>query len=236
MYKSILAILLVGLLSAPALAGPPPIGPGAQEYGWGVNCQDWQYEFGVYQDYGLHDGDIPEFCTGDIEGWTMFPRPDMGRIFMASGGIELWIELYASMTCYNIRWQFHRITDETVYIYFYVYGFVSTNSVIRVMVSRGNLIFIDDKFGPDYGDGDGMEIPVYYAGDYGPYVPGQSEPPILETQEEIEQMYDQFSPFEFFEVGPCDWWWAFIGYACIRYHTYEGYYRLVIDVCPVPYL
>jgi len=231
MYKSILVILLAGLLAAPAMAVPPPIDPydpGAGE-GWGINCDTWQYAGGFYQDFGLYNHD----------GWHLqWPMdPNDRRIFKAIGSIELWIELYASMTCHNIHWQFHRITDQQVYIYFYVYGYVFSNSVINVEVQGGDLRFVDDKFGPNAGD-NGGRIAVYYAYSSGDLE--QGDPPMPRDQMEIAQWYQRFRdamdlPFCIL-VGPCDWWWAFIGYACIPYHTEDGYYLLNMTVCPIPYL
>jgi hypothetical protein len=223
MYKSILVILLAGLLAAPALAVPPP-------GGWG-QCEELHEWGGYYEDFGLFNHD----------GWHLqFPMPENPedrRFFCAFGSIELWIELYASMTCYNVHWQFHRISDDQFFAYFYVYGFVSSNSLINVEVDGGDLVFIDDKFGPDGGDSGGR-ISVDYA-----YAAGDlrnGDPPMPQTQAEIGMYYQRFQPVEqvpfCIEVGPCDWWWAFIGELCVPYHKQDGYYLLEMVVCPIPWL
>jgi hypothetical protein len=229
MYKSIFAILLAGLLAAPAMAVPPPIGPGEIDVGWGINCDTWQYAEGFYQDWGLYNHD----------GWHLqWPMdPNHRRLFKAVGSIELWIELYAQMTCYNVQWQFHRISDSQFFFYFYVYGYVYSNSVINVEVEGGDLVFVDDKFGPRLGD-DGGPISIDYA-----YASGDTRygnPPNARTQYEIMQWYNRFRraadvPFCIL-VGPSDWWWAFIGEACVPYHTEDGYYKLEMTVCPIPWL
>ena len=230
MYKSILVILLAGLLAAPALAVPPPVNPYTGEGpGWG-QCDTWQDEYGFYQGWGLHNHDGWHLDFGDNFDPGIFDP------FCALGSIELWIELYATMSCHNVHWQFHRITDDQVYIYFYVYGYVYSNSLINVEVEGGNLMFQDDKFG-DLGD-DGGPIMVYYKKKSGSLE--DSDPPAGGDQGRLEALYNQFesvvgTPF-CIEVGPCDWWWAFIGYACIPYHTVDGYYKLEMTVCPIPWL
>jgi hypothetical protein len=145
MYKSILAILLIGLLASPTLAEGP-------FQGWGLDCDVWQYSDpnAYFSEFALSDGPPQGPC--DVRGWTVFWGPDPTNVqFKAFGSLELFVELYAVMTCFNTHWEFHMIADEGRTLIFEVCGLVASNSELTVQIGglnghMGYIRFIHDKF------------------------------------------------------------------------------------------
>jgi hypothetical protein len=242
MYKSILAILLVGLLAAPIMAQPlGPIPPG----GWGTDCTYWGYSEGFASACALHTSRVPEGPC-DPFGWVVYDEltcdgQATGEVFMFLGSVELWVELYAQMTCENTNWQFHRISDGqgNEDIYFWVFGQVSSNSEINVCVSAGDdnpqmqLQFVENIFG-DFEMNPG--IALNYGYQTGSYQMGEYPPANLNEDLIIELVENDYfyGLRQCFEVGPCDWWWILVGWGCIPYHAHDGYYLLVLTICPTP--
>jgi len=235
MYKSILAILLVGLLAAPIMAQPyGPVPPG----GWGTDCEFWGFSDGVASACALHNDDAPQGPC-DYDGWIVYDEitcdgNPTGEPFVFVGSIELWVELYAQMTCRNTNWRFHRISDGNNLedIYFWVVGSVSSNSEINVCVSGDrDLVFQENIFG-QYEEN--PSIALNYGYRTGRYL--DEDPPQLDTDMVIDMIEGgYFSGLrDCFQVGPCDWWYILVGYGCIPYHTHDGYYLLVLTICPTP--
>jgi hypothetical protein len=224
MYKSILVILLVGLLAAPAMAVPPPAYDG-DPAGWGNSPLEWDNSFGTCSKCALWDPDVP--------GWNVF----IGNApFCCEMTVELWIELHAIMTVEGLWHQFHSIGAAQAgdRFDFYVIGVTSSNNPLNICMVPGigfdlnYLQFIEDIMGDDNGEAD-IPLNWYYA--YGPgslppnpanvanWTRGDPNPCLCIT---IEQ--------------PCDWWWIYWGWFIVVYHEDDGYYLLLFAICPTPIL
>ena len=248
MYKSILAILLVGLLAAPIMAqpaGPIPVNEQGQ-YGWGIDCNFWGYAAGDASMCALHTSDRPDYDC-DNDGWIVYDEltcngSPLQYPFLFAGSVELWIELYAQMTCRNTSWRIHMLSDGqgNEDIYFWVYGDVYSNSEIVVNISGGidnpfmDLQFMENIFGDAENN---MDIAMNYA-----YVAGSyenSSPPDIDLDNVatfLANSQDLMNIREGMLVGPCDWWWLLFGWGCVTYHTPDGYYLLTLTICPTPFI
>jgi hypothetical protein len=228
MYKSILAILLIGLLAAPAMAVPPP-------GGWGNDLTTWHHQDGFFSDFALHNSNPPDYC-GDIAGWTVFVGLDPQQYpFAAVGSIELWVELYASMTCYNTHWQFHRIADAGFTIEFVICGVVQSNNGIIVTISgngqpMGIIRFIENVFGVDDGSGSDYAVSYWKASGNGAQIPQNKD------WESAANEVARYGTITFTYLEPCDHWWCIRGVFCVEYHAPDGYYLLALMACPLPLL
>jgi len=222
MYKSILAILLVGLLAAPALAqfNPSPAPPD----GWGMDPTEWQSASGV--------------CPGVMGiwnpiagGWYICADQELGNLCQTIY-IELWIELHATMTVYDMSWQFHLMGDAADEREFIIEGQTESNNPLWICLSPGvdlagnpmsltELVFDSDIFGLDHGEDN---IPVDWQ---------------VQTSADEDNWYN-IVPNEMgnicFMVPKCDQWWRLRGHFSIYYHQADGYYYLYYAICPVPYL
>jgi len=224
MYKSILAILLVGLLAAPAMAVPPPAFDGDPE-GWGNSPLEWDNNFGECQKCGLWDPIEGEWnlCVGEGE-------------FCCEMTVELWIELHAIMTVECLFHQFHSIgaNRDGDLFNFYIAGVTSSNNPLMVCMVPGldmdlnYLQFVEDVVGNDNGEED---IPLHWAYAMGR---GRQAPPPEEIENWQRLIPDPCMCIEIPE--PCDWWWYFWGWFIVVYHEDDGYYVLYFAICPTPIL
>ena len=224
MYKSIFAILLVGLLLAgPAQAGPPFVD-------WGLDPTEWQDIDGGFTEFALYDGTYPPSCTG----WNVFRGADFVDIpFVATGSIELWIELYAQMTIAETSIQIHRIGAGMETITIYVGGIFRSNNDQTVCLDAcdgynvNRMTFVEDVFGRDDPQAQPISIGWMHAsGAYDPDVgmPDEVRPP--------GGYYDGLCV----DLLRCDYWIWWMGRFCIAYHQHDGYYLLVLCICPWPYM
>jgi hypothetical protein len=228
MYKSILAILLVGLLAAPALAVPPP-------GGWGNHCESWQECEGDFAEFALHNDDPPQGCC-DVDGWTVFIGMDpQDYPFMAVGSLQLWIELYACHTVFNTHWQFHRLATAGFTIEFMICGIIRSNNGIVVQITgnqmpMGAIQYIHNVFGRDDGLGYDYAISWRKAFGAGDNIPVEKQ--WIDATGEVSGTGMITFVFE----EPCDHWWCIYGVFCVEYHAHDGYYLLSLIACPLPIL
>jgi hypothetical protein len=233
MYKSILAILLIGLLAAPAMAVPPP-------GGWGNDCSKWQNEGGSFYEFALHNDTPPDYC-GDFWGWTVFIGNEAQEYpFLAVGTLELWIELYASMTCYNTHWQFHYLStpgepgQPAFNIEFEICGVVASNSEIQVAITGDGqnmavMRFIENIFGVD--DNSGRDYAVLWE-------KASGEGAVIPDDKEWESASSEVAETGAitFQFPKCDHWWCIKGSFCVLYHEADGYWLLSLVSLPMPIL
>jgi len=223
MYKSIFAILLVGLLLAgPAQAGPPFVD-------WGLDPTEWDDVDGPgFSEFALYDASDPASC----DGWNVFRGADYypGIAFKAVGSIELWIELYAQMTIANTNVQVHRLGAGMETITVYVGGIFRSNHGQEVCLDAcegynvNQMTFVEDIFGGP--DPEAQPIMVGWMHAYGQYLGGPlPEPRDLAYYEGLCVWLD-----------PCDWWIWWRGAFCIYYHQHDGYYLMVLCICPWPWM
>jgi hypothetical protein len=228
MYKSILAILLVGLLAAPAMAVPPP-------GGWGNDCTVWQDCDGFFSEFALHNDQAPNGCC-DVDGWTVFVGLEAQDYpFMAIGALQLWVELYACQTVYNTNWQFHRTADAAFNIMFEICGVIRSNNGIIVSVTgngqhMGIIRYIENVFGFNDGMGNDYAISYQKASGNGDQIPAQKN--YTSAANEVAQT----GAITFIFEEPCDHWWCIFGMFCVEYHADDGYYLLSLISCPMPIL
>jgi hypothetical protein len=138
MYKSILAILLVGLLAAPIMAQPFTPSP-VPSFGWGTDCSYWDHHSGSDRICALHTAYDPAGPC-DNSGWITYDDLNCGGQatpninFAFAGSVELWVELYAEMCCTYNNWQFHILSDGPgdYNMYFWVVGSVHSNSELTI--------------------------------------------------------------------------------------------------------
>jgi len=225
MYKSILAILLVGLLAAPAMAVPPPAYDG-DPYGWGNSPLEWERSFGECAMAGCWN---PEYNNGN-GGWN----PCFGgEIFACEFTVELWIELYATMTVEGLFQQFHTVADnrDGDRFDFYICGTIQSNHPETICLipgynfDLGYLQFIEDVVGEDNGE---VDIPLNWA-----YAYGQGDPIPCDQIENWTRAYP--NPMICIDIPRnCDWWWCYWGWFVVEYHANDGYYTLLFAICPTP--
>ena len=231
MYKSIFAILLVGLLLAgPALAGPPPA-HGGYPGGWGNNPTKWDDCTGFYQDWALYDASTPPSCAG----WNVFEGGVLqGRAFVAPMSIQLWVELYAEMTIYMTHTQFHQLGGDGDDFTFYFGGVVASNNSQQICVTGNgmpltHLRFQHDIFGNEDPYASNWAVSYYIASGQG------NDPPPPESINQWTSIEPEQGRF-CWEFPKCDWWFWIKGHFCIEYHEHDGYYLLSLLICPMPYL
>jgi hypothetical protein len=224
MYKSILAILLVGLLAAPIMAQPfGPVPPG----GWGNDPCEWDRYGGVCE--AVH-----AIYNPDLEGWYICgqERVDLCQEIT----VELWIELYACMTVYNLNHYFHAVGDDRARDAMFEF-------VIEGTTSSNNDLYICMQPGP-------MQDLNYLAFQENIFGNAEQQPPIPMNWEYIWGRYDQQGnqvpvidwtgvepdPNIIFRLPKCDRWWIIRGYFYLWYHIADGYYLLYYAICPSPVL
>jgi hypothetical protein len=232
MYKSILALLLIGLLAAPVFASAPPA-YGDYQAGWGFNPNYWQRNGGECPPaLGIFN---PE--TGE---WYLCPNQDpMPETMCQVITVELWIELYAVMTVWDLSHQFHSLgaTRGGDYFEFYIGGTTSANHPLRICMCPGDmfdlnyLMFVEDIFGNYSFNGD-ADIPLNWAVSYGRVIDNYIPEP---DEVDYERVYpDPYICIDIPDV--CDWWWYFYGWFVVVYHEDDGYYVLYFAICPTPIL
>ena len=230
MYKSIFAILLVGLLLAgPALADGPPF------QDWGLDPTEWD-DFGDvgFSEFALYNPLDPGHDGHGCEDWKVFRGGDyVGIPFSALGSIQLWIELYAQMTIANTNIQIHRLGAGMETITIYVGGIFRSNNGQTVCLEAcdgydiGSMMFVEDIFGND--DPQAQPIQVGWMHASGPYDPDVGMP-------------DPVRPPNGYFGGRCvdldrsDYWIWWRGGFCIYYHQHDGYYLMVLCICPWPWM
>jgi hypothetical protein len=222
MYKSILAILLVGLLAAPAMAVPPPaydIDPA----GWGNSPLEWDNVYGYCTEWAV--------WNPDIDDWNVIIGDPT---FCCEMTVELWIELHAIMTVEHLFHQFHTISANPngEYFSFYICGSTSSNNPLNICFFPGlgqdlnYLQFIEDVVGEDNGEEDIALNWAYAVNER--YIP-------CEDIQNWERAYPR--PYFCFQIPEvCDWYWCVWGWFWVPYHTDDGYYALFFVVCPSPVL
>ena len=223
MYKSIFALLIVGLLLAgPVLADPPPAG-------WGNDPQEWDFYTGDYAEFALYEPDAPFDCLD----WNVYIGEDLQAYsFIALMEIHLWVELYASMSMNVTNVQIHRLGMDGESFYIYIGGIFSSNhpQVVCLDVcdpddNINQMNFVHDIFGNPDQAAQYQAPGIVWAGCAGQYDPqdGMPDPEMI--------CYD--AGLCLF-LNYCDWWIWWRGYICIPYHLYDGYYLLSLCVCPMP--
>jgi hypothetical protein len=224
MYKSILAILLVGLLAAPIMAQPnypPPAG-------WGNDPCEWsRYE-------GTCDP-VKAIYNPEEESWYCC---DLGFCDLCQEiTVELWIEMYACMTVFNLNHYFHAIGDENYDDFnfeFMIEGVVSSNNALYICMKPGGpdmdlgeLAFVENIFGQAENN---PGVPVVWELTYGRYNQAGEEV-VLQDWIEVTP-----NPNIIFEIPKCDHWWRIRGRFFLWYHIADGYYVLYYAICPSPVL
>ncbi len=242
MYKSIFALLIVGLLIAgPALAGPPPA-YGGYPAGWGNNPTEWQRSFGTCYKWALFS---PIECHPPEGEWNVFVEGDLvGHDYCCEITIEMWIELYALMTYDYTAWMFHRLGDEAETVNGFITGTMQSNhpQCMNLVPGMGfNLNYlqfahnvwghredIDDiPLNWGYVWGSGLDYPDGYADDPAYRDDGGIYYPIEPDNEGI---------LSFCIDVECDHWFIWWFWFYLPYHVDDGYYYLLFAGCPVPLL
>jgi hypothetical protein len=250
MYKSILVILLVGLLAAPTLAQyyDPPQQPGQNELpgGWGNNPNNWSHV-------------TDEACPLTKAIWNPDANDGEGGWTICEGNapicqtitVELWIELFASMTVFDLWHQVHMIADERDGRRYcgYIRGLTASNHPLDIILAPGlgqSLGFLEFQHSVIDGQGDyqdypqnGRDIPVdwWVACAYGMY--GDALPVDSNL---LTYVYlgggDDFDEDETYTMpyitSKCDWYWYFRFCFWVLYHEDDGYYVLYFTICPMP--
>jgi hypothetical protein len=196
-----------------------------------------------------------EFCDWTKGVWD----PVAGEWVICEGGntmcqtitVELWIELFASMTVYDLFHQIHTISDVRDGRLFcgYIRGFTASNHPLDICLtpgmgqSLGFLEFqhsvIDDQ--DDWQDypNNGRDMPISWSVAYGYGEEGDAPAPddpntnYVFIGEGDDFGIDQPYCMPYIE-SPCDWWWYFKFCFWVYYHEDDGYYVLYFTICPVP--
>jgi len=234
MYKSILVILLVGMLAIPAMAQvPEPPANGGLPGGWGNNPNNWSLVTDEFCDW-------TKGIWNPVDGsWTIC----YGETMCQEITVELWIELFASMTIYDLVHQIHTISDVRDYREFcgYIRGYTASNHPLDILLEPGmgqSLGFLE--FQHSVLDGHFVaprDIPLSWWVAYGYGDVGQAPDPGAANYRPIGEG-DDFDIDESYTMpyieSPCDWWWYFKFCFRVYYHEDDGYYVLWFSICPVP--
>jgi len=224
MYKSILAILLVGLLAAPIMAQPyGPVPPA----GWGNDPCEWDEYDGVCEP-------VKAIYNPDEESWfcCYLGFCDLCQEIT----VELWVEMYACMTVFNLNHYFHAVGDERYDDFnfeFMIEGTTSSNNALYICVqpgpemNLGELGFVENIFGNAE---DQPAIPLEWELQWGGFAQNGDE---IVLQDWVQVYPD---PNIVWEMPKCDRWWRLRGRFYLWYHIADGYYLLYYAICPSPVL
>lgn len=241
MYKSIFALLIVGLLLAgPVLADPPPDG-------WGNDPTEWiEYSGSCYKEALF----IPVYCNYEYAGeWNVYRGNDP---FCCQIDIELWVEMNAIMTYDYTVFMFHRLGTHAETVNGFIVGSMSSNhpQCMHLMAGDGfdmfHLQFQHDIWGHDDGQGGQEDIPLNWGYAWGGNVQNPDPPddydvdPSYRGSGSGNQLY--LPPYEddygiYFCIDfPCYHWFIWWFWFYLRYHFWPGYWALYFAGCPVPVL
>ena len=233
-----------------AYAVPPPP-QGDHPAGWGMNPTVWELRSSSFTEWGIYDplengSGAGAYSQGvqlaqeppekqQLRYRNLNPRyPAHRPVNSAPIFLELWIESYMLLTYECTGYQWHRLGDANETIVFLVQGTTQSNTEIQVTLMPGTDPLTHIKFVEDiYGRGDpqfGSDLEINWRARWGSgLLPGEN----VQWGWQIVTPESGTGVLGLSQIPPCDHWFQFEGSFEIPYHQPDGYYRLVINGCPV---
>ena len=230
-------------------ASPPP---STDNYpsGWGMNPTVWERRGSSFSEWGIYDpvsSGAGGFGQGAY-GWRITDKPPykpraerclipyqaLRTMSGAPVTLELWIESYLLFSYENTCYQWHRLGDAGETITFVIEGTTQSNTELEVVLipeseALTHIEFVEDIWGRT-GSEYGSDLEISWRGRWGNG---------LECGESIQWGWETLIPdaetgsLGISNIPPCDHWFQFEGSFMIPYHQPDGYYKLVINGCPV---
>jgi hypothetical protein len=245
--------ILLWLMPAVQVHAVPPPAHGEELGGWGMNPAVWDEAGGNFSQWGIYDPTYGGDPLGWVTGSGYFGKykksaspayqrcaapPGISREMMCDQiSLELWVEAYMILTYESTAYLWHRLGDAGETITFIIEGTTQSNSEIHVSLMPGtdpltHLVFVEDIHGRS-GSEYGSDIEIDWRGRWGSgSVCGQN----ILWDWQILTPEPSTGMLSLYGIAACDHWFQFEGSFTIPYHTPDGYYRLMINGCPIPVL